>query len=273
MNPKRWRYGSSGKRRRSWRSVSGRSSASRARRDAIGPWHPLGGGRGRDRLHQPGRDRLVPAQDVVGLDAQRALGDLRGHARVAVTIPADPAADPQERPDPRRPRPGPAGVGGGTRRATGRRIERRIERPVEPRDDREQRGVEERHRGPHLVERGRADDAQVRGPPQQRDLLAQPATDLAVLGRGQPRVVRSSQQDGAAPERDQRRPAAGLGRVRGQDRRDLEPGDQRVQLRVASARDGAARRSRRRPNPGAPRPAPRARAGAASAPGRGPRPG
>ena len=36
MNPKRWRYGSSGKRRRSWRSVSGRSSASRARREAIG---------------------------------------------------------------------------------------------------------------------------------------------------------------------------------------------------------------------------------------------
>jgi hypothetical protein len=35
MNPKRWRYGSSGKRRRSWRSVSGSSSASRARRVAI----------------------------------------------------------------------------------------------------------------------------------------------------------------------------------------------------------------------------------------------
>ena len=34
MKPKRWRYGSSGKRRRSCRSVSGRSSASRARRVA-----------------------------------------------------------------------------------------------------------------------------------------------------------------------------------------------------------------------------------------------
>ena len=36
MNPNRWRYGSSGKRRRSWRSVSGRASASRARRLASG---------------------------------------------------------------------------------------------------------------------------------------------------------------------------------------------------------------------------------------------
>ena len=42
----------------------------------------------------------------------------------------------------------------------------------------------------------------------------------------------SSQQDRAAPERHEGRPAAGLGRVRGQHRRDLEPGDQRVQLRV-----------------------------------------
>ena len=82
----------------------------------------------------------------------------------------------------------------------GRRIERRIERPVEPRDDGEQRGVEEGHRRPHLVERGRADDAQVRGPPQERDLLAQPAPDLAVLGRGQARVVRARQQDRAAAQ-------------------------------------------------------------------------
>ena len=117
MNPKRWRYGSSGKRRRSWRSVSGRSSASRARREASGRATRSVVGRGRDRLHQPRRDGLVAAQDVVGLDPQRALGDLRGHARVAVAVPADPAPEPQERPDAWRPRPRPAAVRGGPGRA------------------------------------------------------------------------------------------------------------------------------------------------------------
>ena len=204
---------------------------------ARGEWprHPVGRGRGGDRLHQPRRDGLVTAQDVVGLDAQRPLGDLGGHARVAVAVPADPAPEPQERPDARRARPRPAAVRGGTGCATRGRVERRIERPVEPRDDGEQRGVEEGHRRPHLVERGRADDAQVRGPPQQRDLLAQLAPELAVLGGGQTRVVGARQQDRAPAQGHQSRSAAGLGRVRCQDGRDLEPGDERVQLGVAPA--------------------------------------
>ena len=79
------------------------------------------------------------------------------------------------------------------------------------------------------------DDAQVGRPPQQRDLLAQPAPDLAVLGRGQPRVVEPREQDGAAAQRDERRPPAGLGRVGGEDRRDREPADERVELRVGPA--------------------------------------
>ena len=70
--------------------------ACQARRDRSR--HTVGRGRGGDRLHQPGRDRLVPAQHVVGLDPQRALGDLGGHARVAVTVPADPAADRRNAP-------------------------------------------------------------------------------------------------------------------------------------------------------------------------------
>ena len=237
------------------------------------PRHAIARGRGRDRLHQPRRDGLVAAQDVVGLDAQRALGDLRGHARVAVTVPADPAPEPQERPDAWRPRPRPAGVRGGTRRATRRRIERRVERPVEPRDDREQRGVEERHRRPHLVERGRADDAQVRGPPQQRDLLAQLAPELAVLGRGQARVVGARQQDrrsGAAPPASSGggpRSGARSGPARPRAGRSARPARRR------SAPGGAARRSRRRPSPGGSRRVPRARVDAASGPGRAPRPG
>ena len=51
----------------------------------------------------------------------------------------------------------------------------------------------------------------------------------------QPRVVEPCQQDGTATQRDERRPAAGLGRVRGQDRRDDEPADQRIELRVRPA--------------------------------------
>ena len=170
---------------------------------------------------------------MVGLDAQRALGDLRGHARVAVAVPADPAPEPQEWSDARRACPRSAAVRCGTGRATRRRIERRIERAVKARDDGEQRGIEEGHCRAHLVERGRAHDAQVRGPPQQRDLLAQLAPEIAVLGRSQARVVGARKEDRATAKGHQRRAPAGLGRVRGQDRRDLEPGDQGVQLRVA----------------------------------------
>ena len=73
MNPNRCRYGSSGKRRRSCRSISGSASASRASRDAERPRHAVARLRRRDRLHQPGRDRLVAAEHVVGLDRAASL--------------------------------------------------------------------------------------------------------------------------------------------------------------------------------------------------------
>ena len=181
------------------------------------------------------------------MDAQRPGGDLRGHARVAVAIATDPRPRLQERPDARRPRPRPAGVGGRAVRPSGRRVERRIERPVQPRDDGEQRRVEEGHRGADLVERRRADQAQVRCPPQQRDLLAQAAAHLAILRRRQARIVEPGEEDGAAAERDERGPAPGLGRVRGEDGPDREAPDERVELLVgpaeaAQARDGMADR-------------------------------
>ncbi len=201
----------------------------------------VGRDRDRDRLHQARRDRFVAAQDVIGVDAQRPGRDLGGHARVAVAVTADPAARLQEGSDPRRPRPGAAGVRGRAGRAAGRRVERRVERPIQPRHDREQRGIEEGHRRPDLVERGRADDPQVRGAPQDGDLLAQPAADLAVLRGREARVVEPGEQDRAAAKRDQRGPPARLGRVGGEDRPDRQPGDERVQLRIRPAQPPQAR--------------------------------
>ena len=189
MNPKRWRYGSSGKRRRSWRSVSGSSSASRARRVASGRGDA--GRRGRRRrhgLHQPQRDRLVAVQDVVGLDAQRPLGRLGGDDRVAVAVAADPRPEAEERRHARRPLAGPDGPAApASSAASTARYSRGHER--------EQRRVEDGHRRADLVERLGRDGAQVGGPPQQRDLLAQAAADLAVLGGRQPRVVEPLEQD------------------------------------------------------------------------------
>ena len=75
-----------------------------------------------------------------------------------------------------------------------------------------------------------ATSAQVRRPPQQRDLLAQTAPDLAVLGGGQARVVEALQEPGAAPQRHERGPAAGLGRVRGEDWADAQARQHLVEL-------------------------------------------
>ena len=162
-------------------------------------------------LHQPHRHRLVAVEDVVGLDPQRPLGHLGRHGRVAVAVAADPRPEAQERRDARRsgarPRP----------RAPGR-VERRVGRAVQPWHEREQRRIEHGHRRAHLVERLGGHGAQVGGPPQERDLLAQPAADLAVLRRGEPRVVQPLEEHRAAAQRDERGPAAGLRRVRGQDR-------------------------------------------------------
>ena len=59
--------------------------------------------------------------------------------------------------------------------------------------------------------------AQVGGPPQERDLLAQPAADVTILGRGQARVVEPLEQRRAATKRDERGPAPRLGRMGGED--------------------------------------------------------
>ena len=52
---------------------------------------------GRDGLHQPARDGLVAAQEVVGLEARCLERHVRGHARVAVPVRPDPRAEPKQR--------------------------------------------------------------------------------------------------------------------------------------------------------------------------------
>ena len=187
MNPKRWRYGSSGKRRRSCRSVSGSvlGVAGQAGRQRPGVPCSIGDGR-RHGLHQPrarpprsragrGRPGCAASRSVVsavtnGLPSRSppihdSVAQERRHARWALAGPDGPAA---------------------------RGVERRVGRPVQPWHDREQRRIEHGHRRAHLVERLGRDGPQVGGPPQERDLLAQPAADLAVLGRRQARRRRAA---------------------------------------------------------------------------------
>ncbi len=192
-----------------------------------------GGGRGHG-LHEPGGHGLVAVQDVVGLDPDRALRDVGGDARVAVAVAPDPAAPVQVRPDARRPRPGPAGVRGRARDAApGRdRVQRPVEHAVQPRDQREQRPVEERHGGSRLIERRGRHRPQVGRPPQERDLLAQAAADVAVLRPRQPRVVEPLEEQRAAAQRHERGPAPRLRRVRRQDERDRERPDERIEVFV-----------------------------------------
>ena len=183
-------------------------------------------------LHEAIRDGLVAAQDVVRVDAQRPFRDVGGHARVAVAVAADPAAPAQERPDPRRPCAGPGGSAAPSSAAARGRIHGPVDDPREPRREREQRRVEERHRRPDLVEHGRRDRSQVRGPPQEGDLLAQAAADLGVLGGREARVVHAREQVATATQRDQDRPAARLGRVGGEDRRDRQGRELGVEVLV-----------------------------------------
>ena len=135
-----------------------REGAVEAAVDALGR-DPRGDG-----LHEPRGDRLVAAQQVVGLEPRGVERDLGGHARVPVAIGADPRPEPQQRRrgDRRasrsarrrrraraaRPRPPPSP-------RPGDRVERPVERPDVARDDREQRLVEDRERRPDLVERRR----------------------------------------------------------------------------------------------------------------------
>ena len=68
-------------------------------------------------------------------------------------------------------------------------VQTRVDSAVQPRYHREQRGVKERHRGAHLVQRRGHHRPETRRAPQNRDLFAEATPDLGVLGRGEPRIV------------------------------------------------------------------------------------
>ncbi len=180
-------------------------------------------GRG-DGLRQAGRDRLVATKHVVRVDPERPLRHFGGDGWVPVPIPTDPRFPGDERRDVRRPRAGPTGVGGfGALTRDAEAVQRGISVAIEPGDHREHGLIEERERRPDLIERRHRRGPQVGGPPQQRDLLAQTAADIAVLGGSDVSIGQPGEEPVDTAERDEDRPPAGLGRMRGEDRRDPQP--------------------------------------------------
>ncbi len=182
----------------------------------------------RDRPREPLGHRLVPAEDVVRVEAERRAGHGAGDVGVAVAVAADPAAPADHGGHERRPRPGPAVVARDGPGPVGRQgVEGAVERAVQARGGGEDRRVEVRESRPDLVERQRPATAGILGPPEDHDLLAQAAPHLGVLPRRQVRVLPAREERVDAAERQEHRPAAGLRGMRRHDRRDHEPPDER----------------------------------------------
>jgi hypothetical protein len=189
----------------------------------------------RDRLREAGRDRLVAMEDVIRVDPEGPLRHLRGDGRVPIPIAADPRLPGEERSDVRSPGPGPPGVGrlrsvpsapGGRGAAShAQPIERRVRLAVEAGDHGEDRLVKEGQGRPDLIQWRDGRRPQVGGPPQQRDLLTEPAPDVPILGRPDVTVGEPGEEPVDAAEGDEDRPATSFGRVGGEDRGDPEPVD------------------------------------------------
>jgi len=112
-----------------------------------------------------------------------------------------PAAEPQER------RHRGSGVAAG---------DRAVEFPVHRGHDAEQGLVERGHDRPDLVDGVHRLDPQLRGPPQQVDLLAQLALSLSPVRRRGALVVQHVEQPADPAQRGHHRAAARLGGVRGE---------------------------------------------------------
>ena len=165
------------------------------------------------------------------MDARDLASQLRGDRRIAVAVAADPRAPLQEGGHARRPRPAQAGVGGEPAGAVAptpdpRPVHGPIEGAVDPRHRPEERLVEEGQGRANLVDRARGGLANRGGPPQQADLLAQPAPDLGVVLGSEARIVELFEEPVAAPQGGQHRAPPGLGGVGRQDRRDPQPPQQ-----------------------------------------------
>jgi hypothetical protein len=166
---------------------------------------------------------------VLGLDDRRLAGDRGGHGRVPVPVAAHPGPEPQER----RHRRG--------RRPAGRAEQHLVERPVDAGHEPEQGLVERRHHRPDLVKRGHPGHPELRGPPQQVDLLAQPPPQLGPARRHRGArlhltravIVDRGEQPADAAQRGDDRPAPRLGRVRGEDRVHDEVAEERVEVGAA----------------------------------------
>ncbi len=193
--------------------------------------------RRRHGVHEAGGHRLQPVEHVVGPDGGSLARRFRRHAGMPVPVGAHPRSPAQEGPDRRGPRARaprvggrPAGSAPGIRPVLGDdpggAVERVIERPVEPRRDHEQGLVEEEQGIADLVERRGPLHAQRRGPPQQRDLLAEAAPDVGVLVRGDALVIEVVDEAEDAAQGHEHRATPGLGRMRRQHEADGEVGDE-----------------------------------------------
>ncbi len=160
----------------------------------------------RQRPCDPPRGRLVPAQDVIGLDRHRLARHVGGDLRVPVAV----SADPRSPPDLGRSRP--------------------VRAPTQRGQQREDRPVEQRHRGAHLVERGRRIGPHGVGQEQPLDLLLEPARQL---------VARRVHQVADPPQMLEHRSPLRLRGVGGQDLRHLDvaadPGRRRPPAELAHA--------------------------------------
>jgi hypothetical protein len=143
-----------------------------------------------------------------------AFSSARGHERVAVPVPADPAAEPQERGCLRRHRPGQLTHEGA------------VQRPVHARGQPEERLVEDSDSGTYLVQRLHRLAAQRRGAPQQVDFLTEPAQRLSPVGGAQLSVIKRIELPADPAQRLGNRAPPSLSGVRGEHRMHLEPGHQ-----------------------------------------------
>ena len=188
------------------------------------PWHVR-----RDRGQQSSGHGLVAAQQMVGVDARHLACQLSGDRGIAVPVAADPRTPPQECGHACRSRARPTRIArqsrveGRTPAAAAitpagrfrRPLKRPIEVPVDARNDPEDGLIEEGHGGPDLVDGTGRQPPHSGRPPQDADLLAQPAPYLGVVVCPETRVVELLEEPVAAPQRYEHRPAPRLGRVSG----------------------------------------------------------
>ena len=143
---------------------------------------------------------------------QRLVDRLGAGIRVAVHVTADPRAEAEGNGDTRQISTKPAGE---LRHGV---PEARLEEPQAMAD---------------LVHDQRTSVADLVRLPEDRDLLGERVLDLCGARRRQRRVVQLAQERDDSPVGGEHRPTRGLGRVRGDDRRDVRSRERRLELVVA----------------------------------------